>query len=659
MNAHLLPVPGVVFGTYPERRDGGPIGRRLSVPRRVNVLLPPYRECARYQRFVDQVRALDSGIGDLAPHVLREKLRATRACLGRHGFGDQHVADAFVLLKKICARELGMELFPTQLMAARIMLDGRLAEMATGEGKTVAAAISAATAAMAGVPVHVITANDYLVERDAAFLRPVYAALGLSVAAVTQRASPAERRRAYACNVVYSTASELAFDYLRDGLVRAGKRSDLQQRVATLDSKSSIAPTLLNGLCMALIDEADSVLIDDSRMPLILSEQRKNEAESVYLRSALDVAGRLSSGTDFELDLLHMSAELTESGRATVERLAEQMQGAWHNRLHREETVRLALTAVHLYRRDRDYLVDEGKVTIVDQSTGRRAPGRVWSRGLHQLVELKENCRTSGESVTLAQITYQRFFQRYLFLGGMSGTLREARAELLSIYGLRTVSVPLHRPDKRKLLPTLLYRDVHVQHHAVVSQASRVSGRGRPVLIGTDSVAQSEALSRWLTQANLPHAVLNARQHDVEAEVVRRAGERGRITVATNMAGRGTDIVLAAGVAELGGLHVICCQANRARRIDRQLIGRCARRGDPGSAQTILAMDQPLLARRIPAWFARLIPPSGLAWPQWLTLVIVSIPQWLEERRDRAARRALLSQDVTTARNGSFGTPAE
>jgi preprotein translocase subunit SecA len=659
MKTDLLPIPGIVLGAYPERRRAAARTGFATIAA-ASVLLSPSKTIRRYEQFIERVKSFDASFIAHDRTALARRLNETRAALAQEGMTDHRVAEAFALIKRVCVCELGIEMFHTQLMAARIMLDKRLAEMATGEGKTLAAGLCAATAALAGIPVHVVTANDYLVARDAEWLRPLYRALGLTVGYVTKSADHESRRCTYGCNIVYCTASELVFDYLRDGLVQSRSRTDLQRRVATLGSASASAPgALLHGLCMAIVDEADSVLIDEARVPLILSERCANDAERAYFVSALKLAAQLRVDHDFVLHRRNMSAELTEAGRAALERLTKGLDGTWHNRLHREESVGTALAALHLYQRDRHYLVREARVIIIDQSTGRLAPGRVWSRGLHQLIELKEHCKTSGETVTIAQITYQRFFQRYLDLCGMSGTLREARRELLSTYGLDVVRVPLNRTDRRKLLPTRLYPDRIAQWRAVVEQVVKISATGRPVLIGTDSVGESEELSRHLAHAALPHAVLNARQDSDEARVIASAGELGRVTVATNMAGRGTDVRLGRGVADRGGLHVICCQHNASRRIDRQLIGRCARQGDPGSAQTLLSVDKPLITRFVPRWMTRRVDKNGFECPQWLVRSMVRVPQWLEERRQRAQRRELLREDARAEQRLSFGKAME
>jgi preprotein translocase subunit SecA len=661
MKTAALPVPGIVLGAYPERRAASG-----ALPARAGWLgtLPDTLTgfgLRRYRRFVAEVRLLDADTARLDDAAIGRRVRQLRANYSRDGLTDALIAEAFTLIGRTCALELGKVPYDSQLMAARIMLDNRLAEMATGEGKTLAAAICAATAAMAGIPVHVVTANDYLVERDARALEPLYRALGLNVAAVTQSMTHEQRQRAYGCDIAYCTAKELVFDYLRDGLGRDRTRSDLHLHARRLDAGIAAAerPTLLRGLCMAILDEADSILIDDARVPLVLSERSRNASNRQYHEQALELAAALAIGTDFTLERQRMSACLTGSGRARLERSAGVLGTVWHNRLHREESVSTALAAVHLYERDRHYVLREGAVTIVDESTGRIAPGRVWSRGLHQMIELKEGCEPADETTTSAQMTYQRFFQRYLSLGGMSGTLREARVELASLYALQVVEVPLHRQDRRRITPTRVYRDSAAQQRAAIREAKMIRDKGRPVLIGTDSVAESERLSALLTAAGLPHRVLNARQDRAEAQIIAAAGQPGQITVATNMAGRGTDIELGPGVAARGGLHVICCQHNASARIDRQLLGRCARQGDPGSAQSLLALDKPMIARLVPRWLARRVREDGMRRPAWLINTFVRMPQRLEERRQRAQRRNLLEQDLRTERNLSFGKPNE
>ena len=595
-------MPGIVFGSYPERRPH----KTPAVVTRLFSLLHQGRATrwADHQRFVSGVRVLQQKIAAESTQMLHDRINRLRAQCACDGLTDALLAETFAVVAVACRRELGVALYDTQLLAARIMLDGHLAEMATGEGKTLAAAVAASTAALAGIPVHVVTANDYLVSRDASNLRALYEALTLKVGAVTQTMATAERRAAYACDITYCTAKELVFDYLRDG-VAAPRRSELEQRAAEL--MGAQAPQrLLRGLCMAIIDEADSILIDEARVPLVLSQAVPDSARS-YLEHAWKLSAMLDPATHFQPDVQMRSTRLTAQGRTHLLARVAEDTFKWLNTRHCEETVAMALTARHVLRRGRDFVVEDGRVHIIDETTGRKALGRSWSHGLHQLVELKEGCAPSTQVVTLAQITYQRFFPRYHRLCGMSGTLLESRHELHKLYDLRVVTVPLRQPNCRKFLPSQVFANAEGQWAAVAARAQALHNQGRPILVGTDSVLESESLSRRLAASGLKHSVLNARQDRDEARIIAAAGVAGAITVATNMAGRGTDILLAAASREAGGLHVICCQQNAEHRIDRQLLGRCARHGDPGSAEYFVSLEGPLLAS---SWIARIIKKS-------------------------------------------------
>ncbi len=644
MKSAALPIPGLILGAYPERRGREPSAMANFLQGlRMRLRAPS----AGYRNFAARVAAMEAACEQLDGVMLQQRVRGVRAEMARDGLTDALMVRALALASRACLLTLAVRPFATQIIAARIMLDNRLAEMATGEGKTLAAGLCAAVAALAGIPVHVVTANDYLVVRDVEKLRPLFRMLGLTAGAITQSLTRADRQQAYDCNIVYCTAKELAFDYLRDGLIRAGANPGHTNSRG--ETASHAGGTLMRGLCMALVDEADSVLIDEACVPLVLSERRENAAQADYHRRALALAARLDPTADYALDATNMIAVLSDRGRQRLEDETAQLPGAWRNRRHRDETIATALAALHLYERDRHYIVRDGQVTIIDQTTGRVAPGRSWSRGLQQMIEIREGLPPTAENVTVAQITYQRFFRRYLRLGGMSGTLRESRGELQSVYGLSVVGVPLRNPSRRRFMPMRLLPDQASQWEAVLAGAVEASRAGRPVLIGTDSVAESEALSRRLNAAGIAHALLNARQDEDEARIIAAAGRAGQITIATNMAGRGTDIALAPGVAARGGLHVICCQQNESRRIDRQLIGRCARQGDPGSVQTLLSVDKRLIAQALPRWLAGRIGVMR-ALPQWAARAIVRIPQKLEEYRRRAQRYELLRSDLRANR---------
>lgn len=651
--ADRLPVPGPACGAYPERR--GDDARRgasavVAIAEQVDALFAGRSR----QRFVAAVRREEATLDAFGSQDFDRQLQALRARLGQRGFVEPVLATAFAAVARVAQCTLGLRLFDTQLIAARILLANRLAEMATGEGKTHAAMLAAATAALAGVPVHLVTANPYLAARDAERLAPAYAALGLRVAAIRPGDDDAARRAAYRCDIVYCTASDLIFDYLRDRGAAPG------------------TPPLLRGLCMALVDEADGVLIDEARTPFILAEQQHDAAAEQRHRAALALARSLRPGEHFSLDASQRQARLAPAGQQACAAAAAADPGAagalWAHRRFRDELVERALTALHLYQRDVHYLLREPagtgrrEVAIIDATTGRVAAGRRWANGLHQLIELKEGCPPSPLQTTRAQLTYQRFFPRYWRLAGMSGTLREARHELRQIYGLVVEPVPLRLPCRRSHQPARIYADAATRWDAAVAEVAQAHAAGRPVLIGTDSVADAQHLSNRLHAAGLPHQRLDARQDAGEADCIARAGAAGCITVATNMAGRGTDITLGPGVASRGGLHLVACQQNASARIDRQLHGRAARTGDPGSVSTVLSLDQGLLAQRLPAAcgaLLRRLAPGRQPLPVWLARPLLAWVQAGEERRARWQRAQLLQADRRMLRSLGFGARAE
>jgi preprotein translocase subunit SecA len=649
---HLLearvPLPGPVWGHYPERRDPPRVRRAWGR--------------ARYGRQVDGVRNALADWRDLDEAAFASRLRSVQARIGRDGLSEERVVEALAAVVDAARRCLGMDAYDTQIRTALIMLDNRLAELATGEGKTLAAALAAAVGALAGTPVHVLTANDYLVERDARSLAPLFNRLGLTVSFVTGPMDEGQRRTAYGASICYVTAREVVFDYLRDGLRRRFARSDLQRRVAALRETEGNR-SLLRGLCMAIVDEADSLLIDEAMMPLILSRQVRDSAARAFFWQAWSLAAALQDLRDFRIDATAQQIELTAAGRGALAERATGLGGRWRSARLRDEVVSMALAAAHVYRRDVHYLVRDGALEIVDEITGRAAPGRVWSRGLHTLIELKEGLRPTPGTETLAQITFQRFFPRYHRLGGMSGTLKEARGELREVYGLDVVCVPSRRASSRKTLACRIYESSNALWGAVSERLAECRRTGQPVLVGTSSVAESETLSAWLAASGIPHTVLNARFDAEEADIVARAGELGQVTVATNMAGRGTDIPLAAGAAAAGGLHVMCCQVNASRRIDRQLEGRCARQGDPGSVETWISLDTPRVAELpflggVTRWCARDAVQRLLISPVCLKAML-AWHQWRQANQERRARRGLLEADREWERGLSFGGPGE
>ena len=526
-----------------------------------------------------------------------------RARLSHHGLTPDMACEALGLVARMAEQVLERRPFETQLHAALAMLNGQLVEMATGEGKTYAAALAAAVAALAGTPVHLMTANDYLVQRDAQALRPMYAALGLTVGVVTAASTAAERRVAYRCDITYCTAREVAFDYLRDARAGHAFQSDLQRRAAHFSKTANQTDSaLLRGLHMALIDEADSLLIDEAAIPLRLSEPLRavNQADPAAQQRALSfqtlgVARQLVLGRDVLFDATARKVTWTATGRerltSLVQSLGTGLGGVWLNRRLCTDLIETALQALHGLQRDRDYLVRDNQLLLLDPVTGRVADGRVWSRGLQALVELKENCTLTAPNQIAAQVSLQRFFGRYLQVAGMSGTLRECRAELLRGYGRAVVPVALRLPSLRRRHEDRVFATAAQRLRAAVCRVAELHALGRPVLVGCDSVAATQKMCIALRAAGMNPARLDAQHDAAEADTIAAAGQIGALTVTTHMAGRGTDIALGVGVAALGGLHVLCCQDNPSARLDRQIIGRSARAGDSGSCEIWRALD--------------------------------------------------------------------
>jgi preprotein translocase subunit SecA len=617
---------------------------------------------AAARRFCAMVDAAGAGLGALADDALARRFRALGPVLRREGFAARPVAACFALVREAAGRVLQQRHYGSQLIAGWWLLGGRLAEMATGEGKTFAATLPACTAALAGLPVHVITVNDYLAARDAEAMGPLYAFLGLRCASVVHGMSRADRRQAYANEICYASNKELAFDYLRDRAALGDQASAMHLAVQGLArERGGEPPVVLRGLCFAIVDEADSVFIDEARTPLILSRTVEDAQAEQQARRALALAQGFVAGQHFEIDAARRRVRFTDAGEALLDALPDDETVGAGPQTH-WETVQRALSALWLYVRDEHYVVVEGKVQIVDASTGRVMPDRAWEQGLHQMIECKEGVAVTGQRETLARITYQRLFRRYLRLSGMTGTGTEVAAEIGRTYGLPVARVPLHRPSRRRDLPATGLVDGAVRWRAVADAVEHVAlGQGRPVLVGTRTVKASEALSALLQARGVAHVVLNAKQDRDEAAMVALAGQARCVTVATNIAGRGTDILLGPGVAERGGLHVILTEYNESSRIDRQLVGRSARQGDPGSSQAIVALDDDLFATHAPrlaAWLATMATPRGGV-PRAGLWLLRRLAQGRAEGLNRESRENNLRQDRRLAQVLSFSGRGE
>ncbi|NEX46563.1 translocase [Pseudotabrizicola algicola] len=556
---------------------------------RLRAILPQVRHHAAEMAVLEDA-ALQQRAAMLRP--------ALRAALARGRPRAAAIGPAFALVREVAGRQLGMRHFDVQLTGAWAMMQGMVAEMRTGEGKTLCATLAAATMALGGTPVHVITVNDYLAHRDAELMRPLYTFLGLTVGVVQAGQSEAERQAIYQADIVHASNKEIAFDYLRDRMVLRRDPGNLRRKLGRIAGVKR-GPLRMRGLHCAIIDEADSVLIDEARTPLIISGQSVAGLgrDTAMLRRAMGAALDLTETTDYRVKANERRVELTDLGKDRLEDMAEAEPDAsgFGIRVIREHAVVQALTALHVFHRDEDYILRDGKVQIVDENTGRVMADRSWSEGLHQMVELKEGVELTDPRETLSRITYQRFFRRYARLAGMTGTARDAGWELWSVYGLRVARIPTNRPDIRRFAPDRVLRDEDAKWRAIAERVADLHAQGAPVLLGTRSVAASETASARLATLGIPHQVLSAAQDADEAEIVARAGQAGAVTVATNIAGRGTDIKLGAGVAAFGGLHVILTERHDSRRVDRQLEGRCGRQGDPGRVEAFLSLEDELM----------------------------------------------------------------
>jgi len=566
----------------------GAIKRRKQLRRRLK------REAAAALKLHDsEIAPLSSdGFQDLLADLLRQFRRGESS--------RQLRLKSFASLTRASVETLGLKPYEEQLMGAMAIHEGLFAEMATGEGKTLTIALAGVLAGWRGHPCHVITANDYLAKRDAETMRPLFEFCGLDISHVIGEMKPDERPPHYRCSVVYTTSQELLADYLRDRLKLGVDQSPQSRLMRHLGKQGRDAGTQLaqRGIHTVIIDEADNILIDEAVTPLIISQTMQGDSFNQCCSIARDLAHSLQAGTDYQIDYKHNEITLTNKGKTTIGRHSHRFPAIWRSHDRRNELVRQALVASHFFVRDKHYVItDENKIEIVDEFTGRILPGRTWKQGLHQAIEAKEEIRVTDPTETLASMSFQRFFRMFNSIAGVSGTARESAGELWRIYRLAVVCIPTHRPVIRRIEKAMICTDRESKYEEIVSEIESVNATGRPILVGTRTVEASEALSEKLKQRGLKHSVLNAVRHDQEARIVMSAGERGSVCIATNMAGRGTDIELPSEVVELGGLHVIVVEHNLSPRIDRQLIGRSARQGEPGSARYYVSPDDELLVR--------------------------------------------------------------
>lgn len=515
---------------------------------------------------------------------------------------DKLLIDAYALVRQSARRVLNMEHFEVQIMGAIALFEGHIAEMQTGEGKTLTATMPSFLRALPGSGCHVITVNDYLAERDCDIMGPVHRKLGLTVGKVLESMEPDERRDNYACDITYGTSKEMGFDFLRDRLRMGASPEDngpsLRKFVRTLAGGEE---PVQRGHYFALIDEADSILIDEARTPLIIGLTQPNDPGTVNLfRWSNRATFQLQPREDYVYEPERRSAWLTDAGCRKVVLMAKPslMNSMDTERIYTQ--VEKALTAKHAFEKDRDYVVVDEKVMIVDEGTGRIMDGRKWQDGLHQAIEAKELVPITAATGEAARITVQSFFRNYINLCGMTGTAVTSKRELKKTYKLKVSRIPTNKPCIRKGLPVRAFKTQAAKRNAIAIAVEKLIQQGRSILIGTPSVEASEAVAASLLERGIKPQILNAKYHEQEAEIVSKAGGAGKVTIATNMAGRGTDIILDDSVRNSGGLHVIATEMHSSKRIDRQLVGRSARQGDPGSFQFFLSMEDELLRCREP-----------------------------------------------------------
>ncbi|WP_426348912.1 preprotein translocase subunit SecA [Alloiococcus sp. CFN-8] len=533
------------------------------------------REVKRTFSIVDKIEALEEKMQSLSDEDLRNKTAEFKERVSNGESLDSILPEAFAVVREAAFRTLGIKHYREQLIGGIVLHQGRIAEMKTGEGKTLVATLPAYLNALTGKGVHVVTVNDYLANRDREWMGQIYEFLGLTTGVILHSLNNDERRAAYGADITYGTNNEFGFDYLRDNMVIYKK--EMVQRE----------------LNFAIVDEVDSILIDEARTPLIISGA--GEKSTDFYRIADMFVKRLTKEKDFTIDEKASAVMLTEDGMKEAEKAFNIENYADGANMELQHYVTQALKANYSMKADKDYMVKDGEVIIVDEFTGRLMEGRRYSDGLHQAIEAKEGVKVARESKTLATITFQNYFRMYEKLSGMTGTAQTEELEFREIYGLDVVVIPTHLPVKREDHPDMVYKSVKGKYNALIDEIVETNKTGQPVLVGTTSIEKSELISSLLKKRGVPHQVLNARYHEKEAEIVSHAGEKGMVTIATNMAGRGTDIKLGEGVVEVGGLKIIGTERHESRRIDNQLRGRSGRQGDPGASRFYISLEDDLM----------------------------------------------------------------
>lgn len=641
-----IPRPGLTLGSYPQKKQSRQSGLEQTVSRFFKQL----QQKLKHQRYskakvIEQINRHQQRLKTCHESDLSIIIQQLRDALQVQGLQPPLIFKSFAVIREVADRTLGQRHYDVQLFAGWVMINGMLAEMETGEGKTLASTLASCTAALAGIPVHVITANDYLAARDAEMMQPLYQRLELSSGSVIESMEKNPRSQVYDCDIVHSTNKQIAFDYLRDRIEMGTDTEKLSFQFQQIQRNQSF---LLRGLCFAIVDEADSILIDEAITPLIITKTIANDGMEATFQSALSIASELQLHHEFKLNNQSREIVLTLQGEEKLALLTKDLPSHWRHKKQRETRIKQALSAEYLYKKNKHYIIKDNKIQIVDEFTGRVMADRSWEQGLHQMIEVKEGCELSDQREPLARLSYQRLFSRYLHLGGTSGTLNEVHSELHKVYGLNVVKIETNRPSKRHFQAEKIYRNKAVKKKKLLQRIQHFYNLQRPVLIGTCSIEESEQVSQWLNEEGFLHQLLNAKQDSQEASIIAQAGQRQMITVATTMAGRGTDIKLNPDIVALGGLHVIALSLNDSQRIDRQLYGRCARQGELGSVEALLSLEDSLLANYYSSAMLKSMAklcPKETPIHHSIGRILLRLPQRKKEKEQNKVRQILIQQD--------------
>lgn len=608
-----------------------------------------------------QVFELSQTLSQLSEEELTEKLQHSQRALKRRKISDEQITHALANVVEVCARTLGMRAYEVQIMGALALDKNYIIEMKPGEGKTLTAGLAGVLKGWRGLPCHVVTSNDYLAARDAQTLKPLYERCNVTVCAITQEMNDSQRRESYLADVVYATSKELLADFLRDQMRLQGELDGHQLLIQQFSGQQkNLKNNVMRGLHSAIIDEADSVLGDEATTPLIISVAGQNHLLKEAALITKEMVQKLEPNLHYTLNQRYRDISLTEQGKQLVEEFTYQLPAIWRISLWRDDLVQQALVAREFFIRERHYTIIDNKVIIVDEKTGRLMHGRTWRYGLQQAIEAKENLPLSDPTETRARLSFQRFFRLYATLSGMSGTLHGLENELWHIYNVKVVRIPPRVPSRLQLLPESIYATQNEKWIAVIAKIRKLALQGRPILVGTRSIADSEKLAEQLRDLGLTCNVLNALHHEEEAKIIMQAGEPYAITIATNMAGRGTDILVGDMICEIGGLHVIATERYESRRIDWQLYGRCGRQGQKGSAEVFLSLEDELLTTYCPHYqqvFLRKMMKFNVG--RKIALAVYHRLQKKAEQVAFLARKSMLQRDIWLSEILSFSSSSK